>query len=258
MKRAMFLSNTASIEHEQVFKKVKTFDEVAESVYLSFSIPSQPPPPPSTSRPRLPPLEISSDAPPPPVITSSDSLHNLPPISPAHSIFSASGITSAWQISPPSSPVPRDEWAFKGFETLNKNNDRAAGEFVYRQWQSKPAMDITEETQARYIRKVLQTSIEGKYKSDWWTPMLRKVLKNGNEWMESKEFFDTYTSGREKANGGIFYDAQSPEIMASRLQIVDERKYKVNKGTFFEQIKRQLRVNPVHLEIFRELVNKDD
>ena len=270
MKRAIFLSGNTEVENGQVFKKIRTFDDVAESVYLTFSLPNRtlepliPPP-----HPRTTPLIAPSHSPPPPQVytnteqsTTQDSLYNPPPISPVHSVVSVSAIAKGgvWDLIPsaPSTPLPQDSWAFQGFEGLSQDNSRASGEFTYKRWQSPPATVITDEIQVMNIRRVLKTSLEGKYKADWWTSMLRKVLKNGNEWMESKEFFDTYTSGREKANGGIFHDTQSPEVIASRLQIVDERKYKVNKGTFFEQIKRQLRVNPVHLKIFRELVSEQD
>lgn len=262
------------MDNGQVFKKIRTaeFDEVAESVYISFSLPPQPhtplvPPP----HPRTAPLIAPSHTPPPPPpqlnisteqSTTQDGLDNPPPISPARSVISASGITigGAWDFtsSAPPSPAPQDSWALRGFEGLDKDNSRASGEFTYRRWQSRPTMAITDETQAMNIRKVLKTSLEGRYKNDWWIPMLRNVHKNGNEWMESRDFFKAYTSGREKANGGIFYDPDSPEVMASRLQIVDERRYKINKGTFFEQIKRQLRVNPVHLKIFGELISEQD
>ena len=157
--------------------------------------------------------------------------------------------------------APEEKWMYIGFESIDRDTSDLEKDFKYRRWQAEPSHHVSKEEQQENIRHVLQMTLHGKYKFPWWKPMLDKVLDNGNEWMESREFFTMYTSGREKANAGIFYDPKNPRVSASRLHIVDERRYKINKGTFFEQIKRQLRVNPMHLEIYKEMVNeiaKDD
>ena len=257
MKRNLFLEHASSADNTA--NKKGRFEEMIADIAFNFSLPEE-----GTYKrvgwvQNPPNAHIYSTVPTP---TPPPALHiygidNPPPISPPVSPSKFLG-----DIDFPVVPIaPEEKWMYSGFESIDRDTSDLEKDFKYRRWQAEPSHHVSKEEQQENIRHVLQMTLHGKYKFPWWKPMLDKVLDNGNEWMESREFFTMYTSGREKANAGIFYDPKNPRVSASRLHIVDERRYKINKGTFFEQIKRQLRVNPMHLEIYKEMVKenaKDD
>ena len=257
MKRHLFLEH-ASVEAksaDNAANKKGRFEAVIADISLNFSLPEQ-----GVENsigwvqnPPYPLVYSTVPTPPPSPTIHIDGIDNPPPISPPVSPSKFLGGVD-W----PALPIaPEEGWAYSGFESIDRDTSDIEKDFKYRRWQIEPSHHVSKEEQEENIRHVLQMTLHGKYKSPWWKSMLDKVLENGNEWMESREFFVMYTSGREKANAGIFYDPKNPEVSASRLHIVDERRYKINKGTFFEQIKRQLRVNPMHLEIYKEIVRDD-
>ena len=231
-----------------LYKRAK-FETVIADIAWTFSLPGQGPPPRLSIPTAPPPPRLSIPTAPPPPSLQFDSLDNLPPISPP---VSPSKLGLDW-----GAPPSLDKWAYSGFESLERDTSDIEKDYKYRQWQTQPTHHVPKEEQYEHIRHVLEMTLSGKYKAPWWKPMLDKVLENGNDWMESRDFFTNYTCGREKANAGIFYDTKCPEVTASRLHIVDERRYKIKRGTFFEQIKRQLRVNPMHIEVYKDLVNSN-
>lgn len=154
----------------------------------------------------------------------------------------------------PTIPVTDDN-DITGLESLDKHRpDKHL--YKYKTWTRKPFHVVThgfltDEKQRLLIKMVLQNEINNEEDPKWASlvNIVRDAVSNGNPWYPTREIatkYQLYCEGKNPVNGynhmTVFSDPRSPYIVRSRPQIFDSR-------VCLKTLKRQLRVNPVYIEV---------
>lgn len=142
-------------------------------------------------------------------------------------------------------------WAYSGFTSMGRVE--GAG-FFYRKWAEKPERIVSDEEQRLHIKSLITKYLDASVKELIGLDMIKRAVSNGNKWMESSDFLDLYTNGRERGHMRIYHDPSVPVVKPYRPQLIDERRYVSNPNSFDMTINRQFRVNPIHLEVYKEML----
>ncbi len=147
---------------------------------------------------------------------------------------------------------------FTGFQELSREEG-----WAYKSWKKQPHHIrgfpvLTDEFQRKRISDMIRTMMEKK-KDHPWLKLLQKAHVEGIDgWVDKLDMFKLFGITRNRAAHALmFSDPTAPYISCHRPQVLEERyrltqtatKYRLNQ-------ERQLRVCPVHLEIYRQIITQ--
>ena len=142
---------------------------------------------------------------------------------------------------------------FQGFESLARE-DESNGRYRYNKWKKRPVFmkkygELNDEVQRRCIRKTLRDPLflESKYHET----ISRVYLSGENEWMKSTDFMARhgFSTDERYNNALMFFPFSTPYATPSRPQCFEAR----FDLSLKKRRARQLRVNPVYVEVMKEL-----
>ncbi len=169
-----------------------------------------------------------------------------------------------------------------GFSNIHDDEDKE--NYIYLEWDEKPVEYrskygvFNDERQEKLVKELLEKWIELEIKgpkktSDEYQIRLLRAVRNcciSNQWIESKEFLRNnslyynffpgdfnQTKSKQNCNRAyndhrVFFDPKLPFVTRSRSQCIDSRFLKQNEASKRWK-KRQLRINPVYIKIYKEI-----
>ena len=148
-----------------------------------------------------------------------------------------------------------------GFDSIDRSElpSEKGKKFIYPGWSKRPVESVREgplndKAQRIRIRNLIAESI----RAPTLTYDILRRTKEANPWMNSKEFISVHHLYGENTKGNprnlynnmrIFKSPESAYVTRSRSQVIDWRKWVLEDGITI----LQFRVNPVHLEVFKEI-----
>lgn len=145
-------------------------------------------------------------------------------------------------------PLPK--WAYSGFDSVDREDILG---YHYRCWATEPTSVVTDDEQRGHVKALIKKYLSGSVKELLGMDIIRKAAFESNEWMPSQVFLESYMVGRERGHMRIFHDPGVPTVKPYRPQLVDERRYIQDPDSFRMAVMRQFRVNPVHVEVFKDM-----
>lgn len=143
---------------------------------------------------------------------------------------------------------------FCGFEGI----ERDEANYKYNRWKKPPVFmkkhgELDDEVQRMRVRETLQCE---EFQETLFYKVVKQVWESGsNQWMKSVDFIESFgfDSKLNRYNNAVmFFHSESPYVTASRPQCFEARiNLRLNKKRA-----RELRVNPVFLQVMDSLANK--
>jgi len=173
-----------------------------------------------------------------------------------------------------------------GFSHIHENEDKE--NYIYLEWDEQPIRYrskygvFNDERQEKLTKELLEKWIElekkgPKKSSDEYQIRLLGAIRNCcnyNEWTDSKEFLKNnslyynfvpgelnQTKTKQNCNRAyndhrVFFDPKLPYVTRSRSQCLDSRFLKQNEASK-KWKKRQIRINPIYIEMYKEIIKNN-